>query len=165
MRKFPILFYIFNFIFGCTHSMWNFPRPEIELVPQYRPIPQKWQYCIFNSLSHKGTPENSLFLSRLESLDYNNMERVGQQEGMTVFRINCEVMAIINKLNNKMLESVWRKGNPPSLWWECKSVRLLKKLNIGLTYDPAIPLLGIYLNKTFIQKDMKWTISLQHYSQ
>jgi hypothetical protein len=37
-------------------------------------------------------------------------------------------------------------------WWECKLVqplrktiwRLLKKLNIDLPYDPAIPLLGIY---------------------
>jgi hypothetical protein len=37
-------------------------------------------------------------------------------------------------------------------WWDCKLVqplwktiqRLLKKLNIDLPYDPAIPLLGIY---------------------
>jgi hypothetical protein len=37
-------------------------------------------------------------------------------------------------------------------WWECKLVqplrktlwRLLKKLNIDVPYDPAIPLLGIY---------------------
>jgi hypothetical protein len=37
-------------------------------------------------------------------------------------------------------------------WWQCKLVqppwktiwRLLKKLNIDLPYDPAIPLLGIY---------------------
>ena len=29
----------------------------------------------------------------------------------------------------------------------------LKKLNRELPYDPAIPLLGIYLDKTFIQKD------------
>ena len=28
-----------------------------------------------------------------------------------------------------------------------------KKLNIELLYDPAIPLLGIYLKKTIIQKD------------
>ena len=27
------------------------------------------------------------------------------------------------------------------------------KLNIELPYDPAIPLVGIYLNKTFIEKD------------
>ena len=31
--------------------------------------------------------------------------------------------------------------------------RYLKKLKIELPHDPAIPLLGIYLDKTIIQKD------------
>ena len=31
--------------------------------------------------------------------------------------------------------------------------RFLKKFNIELPYDPAIPLLGIYPEKTIIQKD------------
>ena len=31
--------------------------------------------------------------------------------------------------------------------------RFPRKLNIELPYDPAIPLLGIYLDKTFIEKD------------
>ena len=36
----------------------------------------------------------------------------------------------------------------------CKTVwRFLRKLKIELSYDPAIPLLGIYLDKTIIQKD------------
>ena len=30
--------------------------------------------------------------------------------------------------------------------------RFLRKLNIELSYDPAIPLLGIYLDKIFIEK-------------
>ena len=60
-----------------------------------------------------------------------------------------------------MLERVWRKRNPPTLLWECKLVkplwrtiwRFLKKLKIELPYDPAIPLLGIYPEKTIIRKD------------
>jgi hypothetical protein len=44
------------------------------------------------------------------------------------------------------------KGTLILCWWECKLLqprwktlwRLLKKLNIDLPYDPAIPLLGIY---------------------
>ena len=32
--------------------------------------------------------------------------------------------------------------------------RFLKKLKIVLPYDPAIPLLGIYPEKTIIEKDM-----------
>ena len=47
-------------------------------------------------------------------------------------------------------------------WWECKLVqplwktvwRFLKKLKIELPYDPAIPILGIYPDKTIIQKDI-----------
>ena len=47
-------------------------------------------------------------------------------------------------------------------WWECKLGqalwrrvwRFLKKLNVELPYDPAIPCLGIYLGKTIIQKDI-----------
>ena len=38
----------------------------------------------------------------------------------------------------------------------CRTLwRFIKKLNIELSYDPAIPLLGIYLEKTetLIQKD------------
>ena len=31
--------------------------------------------------------------------------------------------------------------------------RVLRKLKIELLYDPAIPLLGIYLENTIIQKD------------
>ena len=31
--------------------------------------------------------------------------------------------------------------------------RFLKKLKIELPYDPAIPLLGIYLDKTLIRRD------------
>ena len=45
--------------------------------------------------------------------------------------------------------------------WECKLIqplwrtvwRFLKKLKIELPYDPAIPLLGIYSEKTIIQKE------------
>ena len=46
-------------------------------------------------------------------------------------------------------------------WWECKLIqplwrtvwRFLKKLKVELPYVPAIPLLGIYPEKSIIQKD------------
>jgi hypothetical protein len=51
-----------------------------------------------------------------------------------------------------MLARIWGKRNTYTLLVEFKLVqpvwktiwRLLKKLNIDLPYDPAIPLLGIY---------------------
>ena len=44
-----------------------------------------------------------------------------------------------------MIQAPWR-----TVW------RFLKKLKVELPYDPAIPLLGIYPEKTIIQKDT-WT--------
>ena len=60
-----------------------------------------------------------------------------------------------------MLERVWRKWNPPTCWWECKLVQplwrtvwsFLKKLKTELPYDPVIPFLGVYPEKTIIRKD------------
>ena len=58
-----------------------------------------------------------------------------------------------------MLEWVWRKGNTLVLLvgmcilqpvWRTVW-RFLKRLQIELPYDPAIPLLGIYPEKTIIQ--------------
>ena len=61
-----------------------------------------------------------------------------------------------------MLERVRRKGNPLTLLVECKLVqplwrtvwRFLRKLEIELSYDPAIPLLGIHTKETRIERDM-----------
>ena len=60
---------------------------------------------------------------------------------------------------------MWRKGNPlVALLGECKLIqplwrtvwRFLKKLGIKLSYDPAIPFLGIYPEETITEKDT-WT--------
>ena len=51
-----------------------------------------------------------------------------------------------------MVQPLWR-----TVW------RFLKKLNIELPYDPASPLLGIYLEKTIIQKDT--CTPMHHYVQ
>ena len=58
---------------------------------------------------------------------------------------------------------IWLHKNfaQSNCWWECKLIqplwkmvwRFLKKLGIKEPYDPSIPLLGIYPEKTKIEKD------------
>ena len=60
-----------------------------------------------------------------------------------------------------MLERVWRKGDPPALLVGIltgtvsmeNSMEVFKKLKIELPYYPTILLLGIYPEKTIIQKE------------
>ena len=56
-----------------------------------------------------------------------------------------------------MLETTWRRGNLPTLLvGKCmeNSMEVHQKVKIELPYDPAISLLGIYLDKIIIPKDM-----------
>ena len=74
---------------------------------------------------------------------------------------HSQKVIIKKSANNKCRKGCGEKGTLLHYWWKCKLVqplwrtiwRFLKKLEIELPYDPAIPLLGIYPKKTIIQKD------------
>ena len=61
----------------------------------------------------------------------NNKRRYGEERTL----LHCQ-------WEHKLVQPLWR-----TVW------RFLKKLKIELPYDPAIPLLGMYLEKIIIQKD------------
>ena len=70
--------------------------------------------------------------------------------------------AIKKSINNKNWRGCGEKGTLLHCWWECKLVqplwrtawRFLKKLEIELPYNSAIPLLGIHTEETRIERDM-----------
>ena len=61
--------------------------------------------------------------------------------------------------NNKCYRGYTEKRTLLHRWWKSKLIqplwRFLKKLGINLPYDPALPLLAIYPDKTTIQKDTR----------
>ena len=69
--------------------------------------------------------------------------------------------AIQTSVSNKCWRRCGEKGTLLPCWKECKLVqplwrtlwRCIKKLEIELPYDPAIPLLGIHTKETRIERD------------
>ena len=72
-----------------------------------------------------------------------------------------KMSAIKKSTSNKCCRGCKEIGTLLHCWWECKLVqplwrtvwRFLKKLEIELSHDPAIPLLGIHTKETRIERD------------
>ena len=97
------------------------------------------------------------FVGKVMFLLLNMLSRFREMQIKTTVRYHLTQSA-----DNKCWKGCGEKGTLLHCWWECKLVQLLwrtvwrflKKLEIKLPYDPAIPLLGIHTKETRIERDM-----------
>ena len=94
-------------------------------------------------------------------LNITHYQRNENQNHKTVRWGTIRVAISTKSTNNKCWTGCGEKGTLWHCWWEYKLVQLLwrtvwrflKKLEIELPYNPAIPLLGIHTEETRIERD------------
>ena len=120
----------------------------------------------------KASKGQSRFNNKFCTILVVGLRRKGKSPSEDLNKHSSKEDMQIQITNNKCWRVCGGKGTLPHFWGECTLVqplwktvrRFLRKLKIELPYDPAIPLMGIYPDKTFIEKDTP-ICSLQHYSQ
>ena len=118
---------------------------------------KKWAKELNIHFSKEGIQIASKHMKRCSTSFIREMQRKTMRYHLMLVRI----VTIKKSTNNKCCRGCGEKGTPLHCWWECKLAqplwrtvwRFLKKLEIELPYNPAIPLLGIHTKETKIKRD------------
>ena len=140
----------------CDQQAGNYQNIQIAHTAQYQKKKKKANQEIGRRSQHTFSKEDRWPTSE-KPFNITNYQR-NEVKNCNGILLHSSQNAIIKMSTDKINagEGIGEKGILQHCWWECKLVqllwrtvqRLLKRLKIELSYYPAMPLLGLYLEKT-----------------